>query len=296
MTYPSLHARRHAARPPAAALPALFAAALLALPFAVSSAPAGSPKAAVEAERKAVLAATSLDEVIEYVPAEWREYVKGMPKEDKDEQLADWKQRLDKVKLEEFVAGNRAAVLLESADPASLDVRILEHDGERWNQVGETQLMSAIAGARGSYAADGAVAASLEDGLIRQDWINGIPLLTIRNELAQVVDESAAVPSVVLVLPDCVSVGTLELGMREADNMKIGNSFEAPGPDDEMLVFRDDATGILQVRSTTDDRFSGDFELTARKESPSGAGLGADDGARVTVRGRIENARNPCAP
>jgi hypothetical protein len=276
----------------------LLALGSLALASAASAAqnPAASPKAAVEAERAAVLAATSLDEVIRYVPAEWQDYVKALPKDDKDEQLGAWKRRLGAVRLEEYVAGDRAAVLIESEDSGSLDVRIMEHDGEQWITMGETSLMSGPAGARGSYVVDGSVEASLEEGLIQQDSINGIPLLTIRNELARVLDESTGVPTVVLALQDCMSVGAVELGMREAGNVKIGSSFEAPGADGETAVFRHEAAGILEIESVTEDRFSGTFELTARGERPTGVAAPDLDALRerVTVRGRIENARNPC--
>lgn len=109
-----------------------------------------SPKEALEAQNQSILAAESLDEVIEHVPEHARSQVEQMSREEKAAALEEWQEGGASVRLvRERVADGRGVVLLESEDAARLLSMTLE-DG-RWTLAGESYLATATPGARGGF-------------------------------------------------------------------------------------------------------------------------------------------------
>lgn len=257
-----------------------------------------SPLAALEAEREAVLAASSFDEVLEYVPAEHAERAAQMTAEQKATALTRWKAGLENVRYEERRDGDRAAILVEDESRDSVSVNVMERQDGRWTMTGATQLVLGVPGARGSAVATGAGEASLESVPIQQTFINGVPVLTISNELADALAEDADGPSVMLALEECLAVGTYDLGVREAGNTRFGSSFTAAVVDGEATSFRQEPVGKLKVDRVDGDRFSGSFHLAVKGDPPSGTFRSPEERneARetVSVTGTIDNARNPC--
>lgn len=265
--------------------PLLFAMVVLVVAVLPARAQERSPMEALESQNEAILKAESLDEVVEYLPESARSRIEQMSEEEKAAGLEQWRQSTAGHRLvRERIADGRAVVLMETDDGVRL-LRMTLVDG-RWTVDGETFLMAATAGATGEFSVTGAVDHELEEGVVNQTRINGVPVLTVSDPLEEGLLEED-VPTVQLALPLCIATGTYPLEPQESGNATVGSRYWHPIGDGERIEFKEDVVGSLRVESVDGERFSGTFEIRGSAES-------TDGGEAVVVEGRIRDARIEC--
>ncbi|MBW3565556.1 MAG: hypothetical protein KY459_12590 [Acidobacteria bacterium] len=187
---------------------------LLATP--VVEADAGrSPSEILELERKAILAAKTLDEVIQYMPPGYQDKARELPDERKQAALEEWKVHVKPLIYEKLVEGDRGAVLVENPVRDSVEIKVMKRDGERWVVVREIGHVTATASARGTFSTEEADV-NVTSALVMQTHINGIPVLSLSNALRNALNEETEVPSVMIPLQSCHEAGVYELSPRSS--------------------------------------------------------------------------------
>ena len=281
----------------AAALAALCALHLLgSLGAAAAGEADGSPLATLEAQTEAILAASTLDEVLHLLPAEHAARVAGLTAEQKAAGLEKWKLDVERQRpVAERVEGDRAVVLLEPSPlpdvPGARLLTLSRVDGV-WRVGGEAGLMSAVPGATAGFAISGATSEELDEGRVSLSALNGIPTLQISDLLAEHLDEGAEVARVQIPFAaehagTCFEPGSYPIGSVVVEGeygFRVPGGFWPAGAE-EGGAFDEEASGMLEVTEVVGARFSGAFELTAASE----------DGSTVTVTGTIDRALMPCA-
>lgn len=257
-----------------------------------------SPIEALRRQSEAVLAASTLDEAIDLLPAEQVAYVRQMSPEEQAAGLAEWKRDVSGLRpFMERVFGERAVVALDDPSAgATTGMRVLTMSlGEGgWRVTGEETLLQAVPAASGTLEVAGDRTASVETGFVSLIGVNGAFLLEVA-DLAAALDESEndgtmarlQIPLAEEFRHRCFDPGPIriatvttegEYGVTLRGGLRLG-----AGESEEL--FDRDLEGTLEVITFEGKRFSGRFAVR----------MASADGSRVEVVGTVGRALMPCA-
>lgn len=243
-----------------------------------------APGETVREEFAKIQAAQNLDDVLHLVPDEHREMVSEMTPEEKEAALLQWKGGVASMEVvRDRVEGDRGAVLVRNRnDNRSLTVFEMRLEAGEWRKESDVLLFNVSPGAEGSFETSGPAPEKLRAGVIGQNWINGVPILTISDPL----DFSDWDLTVQLPIPECPEQpGSHELKPVSAGNVTVGGSLFGTNGTGESVKYSADFGGALEITEVAGDLFSGSFTF----------GVAAEEGEeQIQVRGLIRNAFLPC--
>lgn len=257
-----------------------------------------TPIEALRRQSQAVLTASTLDEVIDLLPAEQVAHVRQMSPEQQAAGLAEWKRDVSGLRpFLERVVDDRAVVALDDASAGGttgMRVLIMSLGEAGWRVTGEETMLQAVPGASGTLEVAGDRSARVDAGYVSLVGVNGAFLLEVA-DLAAVLDEpESGGPTARLQIPlpeelreRCLEPGPIPIAVVTTAGeygVILRGGLSLSGSASEELFDRD-LEGTLDVDMVDDERFSGRFEVRA----------GSGNGSKVEISGSLDRALMPCS-